>query len=278
MNTMQDIGALVGRMPDPDKRGKLDGPAWGDAAKIFDAILEQGAAGIARLAGMLQDTDDGRDYRVRWVMNGIAQYVLRKGNERNRTAYIAALIQQLDGNLSKPATGFVIRTLHVVGDGSATRPLGALLHDPVNHEYAAQAILAIRDGAVEEFRRALPGAKGGPRLTILQALGVLRDSGSTGILREETTNENGEVRMAAHWGLANIGNAESIDLVLKGADRAKGWERIKMTSHCMLMADRLAESGNKRGAQKIYLHLRRTRSGDEDYVRDAAEAALEDAK
>ena len=278
MKTKQDVAALVGRMPDPDKHGKLDGPAWGDAAKIFDGILAKGADGVAQLARMLRNTDDGRDYRVRWVLNGIAQYVLRKGKERQRSAYIAGLIPQLNAGHSKPATGFVIRTLHVVGDGSATKALGALLQDPVNHEYAAQALLAIRDGAAGEFRRALPGAKGATRLTILQALGVLRDTASVGAFRERANDEKGEIRLAALWGLANIGDAGSIDLVLMGANRAKGWERIKATSNCMLMADRLAEAGNKGGAKKIYTHLRDTRKGDEDYVRDAAEAALADAK
>ena len=67
--------------------------------------------------------------------------------------------------------------------------------------------------AAEQFHRALPGARGKSRLTILQNLGVLRDTLSIGALKQALNNNDREARLAAVWALANIGDAGSTDAV-----------------------------------------------------------------
>src|SRR5262249_36185715 len=152
---------------------------------------------------------------------------------------------------------------------------GRLLSDPDVGEYATQALLAIRAGAVEEFRKALPELKGGPRLTVLQALGVLADPASAEAMKAAISGGDRDIRLAAGWGLGRIGDAGAVDAVLKAADVEAGYERIKATSSALLLAERLLAAGKKPDAAKIYKHLKETRTdASEGYVVEAASDGL----
>jgi len=163
----------------------------------------------------------------------------------------------------------------VAGGGEVVEKLGTLLLDEELCEPAAQALSAIGDGAAEQLRRALPRAKGKCRLTIVQNLGVVRDAISVGALKEAVSDEDGEVRIAAGWALANIGDASSVKLLLRTAEKANGWERIQATKACLLLAEKLRAAGRKNEAMSIYKHLRDTRTDPaERYVCDAAKSRL----
>jgi HEAT repeat protein len=280
----QDVAALVGRMPELDTKlekdgktavvGKLTGIRWEEAAPIYDALLAGGRDAVAAIVGMIREVDDGADYKARYTLHGMAVYCCRPEKKAERAQFVEALAALLGGDFPKSVRGFLARTLQVVGDRSAVPALGKLLLDPDLHEYAAQALLAIRDGAVEPFREAVKTATGGLRLTIVQALGVLRDAASTEALRQAAGDADAHVRITAVWALANIGDAGSADLALKAAD-TQDWERIKAVHSCLLLAERLAAAGDKAGARRIYGHLVETRTDPkEKYVKESAERAL----
>ena len=95
------------------------------------------------------------------------------------------------------------------------------------------------------------------------------------ILKEALDDPDREVRLAAGWGLARLGDAGSVDALLKAADVEPGWERIQATKHCLVLAEKLTAAGKKDVARRIYTHLRSTRMDpSEQYIRDAAEKAL----
>jgi len=113
------------------------------------------------------------------------------------------------------------------------------------------------------------------KLTIIQNLGVVRDAESVGALKNALGDDDREIRLAAGWALANIGDAGSVDLLLKAADTEGTYERVTATKACLLLAERLLEVDKKEPAEKIYTNLRDTRSGpDEAYIRDAANKGL----
>jgi hypothetical protein len=276
MLTQDKVAELVGQVPALDaKRGTFTGPTWEEAAAIFDGVLALGRDGVVGVVAMLQDTDDGRDYKARYVLHGLAQYLGRPEKAEARLLFTAALASQLGGDRPKGAQGFVARQLQVIGGKESAPALGKLLADPDNHEFAAQALLAIQAGAVGEFRKALPDAKGAPRLTILQALGVLADAESAEAFRKAAADEDRDVRLIGLWGLARIADAGAVDLVLKGADVEAGYERIKATSAALLLAERLLAAGKKAEAAKVYKHLKESRTdASEAYVRDVAQDGL----
>lgn len=276
MTTQDKLAELVEKVPALDKRGTFTGLPWEEMLPVFDGVIELGREGVAGVVAMLKDVDDGSDYKARYVLHGLAQYAGRPGKEAARTMLAGALASQLGGDRPKGAQGFVARQLHVMGGKEAAPALGKLLADPDLAEYAAQALLAIRAGAAEEFRKALPDLKGAQRLTAIQALGVIGDAESTEALRKAAADESAEVRLAAVWALARIGDAGAVDLALKAADVAEPvFERIKATSNALLLAEKLLAAGKKAEAAKIYGRLKETRTdASEAYVRDAAQEGL----
>ena len=286
MANTAELKELVARMPElgsgdsKSKRshtqGKLDGPAWAEARKVYDQVLAGGAECIAGIIDMLREVDDGSDYKARYVLHAIATYVCRPGGERQRAMVATALARQLGGDRPKAVQGFVIRQLQFCGDGQVADTLGKLLADKELCEPAAMALTAIGDSAARQLRTALSKAKGPCRLTIIQNLGAARDADSAPALRKALTDKDGEVRLAAASALAGLGDAESADALLALAD-AKGpaWQRIRATGACLQLAANLTAAGKRADATKIYKHLRDTRTDEsEAYIRQAAENAL----
>ena len=87
MADKETILKLVGQIPDLDKRGTVHGPKWEDAISIFDSILEDGADAVGILVDQLVEIDDGRDWKTRYVLHGIALYLSRDGKEKQRAEY-----------------------------------------------------------------------------------------------------------------------------------------------------------------------------------------------
>jgi len=156
-----------------------------------------------------------------------------------------------------------------------TPALGKLLLDEDLVEPATLALTAIQDGAAEQFRAALPKAQGKCRRNILQGLGALSDQESAGALRQALKDADPEIRLVAGWGLARMGDLDSVGLLADAADTASGWERIKATQHCLVLAEKLAAADRKQEASRIYRHLIDTRAEPgEAYIREAATRGL----
>ena len=286
-----DVAALVARMPelDPaveekDKQGKprknttnefkLTGPKWTDAVKVYDALLAGGRDAILELIGMVSEGNDPKLYRPRYVLHGLALYLCRPEKQQQRTTFVEALLSQLGGDRPKYVQAFIIREIEVVGNESAAPVLGKLLLDEELGDPAAKALLAIRAGAVGQFRAALPNASGRARLTIIQSLGVLGDATSADALKQAAADQDVDLRLAALWALAKVGGPGVVDMLIKASD-TEGWERIQATKACLLAAENLVSAGRRDDAANIYRHLRDTRTDPkEQYVREAATKAL----
>ena len=275
MITQDKIAEAVDQVPALDKRGTFTGPAWEEILPAVDTVLAAGRDGVVAVVGMLKDVDDGADYKARYFLHVIAQYVGRPGKEAARTMVAEAFASQLGGDRSRGVQGYVARQLQVMGTPESAPALATLLPEPELCEYAVQAMLAIGGGAAAPLRKALPDLKGGPRLTVLQALGVLADAESAAAMKAALTDADQDIRLAGAWGLARIGDASAADAVLKLSGGAEGWERIKSTSYALLLAEKLLATGKKADAAKIYKTLVDTRTdASEAYVKEAAAEGL----
>jgi len=267
---------LVNKMPDPDQRSMYCTDI--DKVKIEGAIADIHKGGRDNIIGvidMLVEPEKGGDVKARYALHCLALHVCKLEGDRPRRRFGRTLASQIGGDRPKEVQKYLVRELQIAGGKEAVEELGELLVDEELCEPAAQALAAIGDGAAEQLRRALPRARGKCRLTIVQNLGVVRDARSVGELKRAVGNEDVEVRIAAAWGLANIGDADSADLLLKAADKSDGWERVEATKACLLLAEKLIAAGKKSEAVKIYRHLRDTRTDRaERYVVDAAKIGL----
>ena len=268
--------ALVNKMPDPDQRGMYCADI--DKEKIEGAIakiLKGGRDNIIGVIDMLVEPGKGDDVKAHYALHCMALHVCKLDNNRPRRRFSRTLASQIGGNRPKEVQKYLIRELQVAGGREVVEALGKLLVDEELCEPAAQALATIGEGAAEQLHGALSRVSGKCRLTILQNLGVVRDTKSVGALKKAVSDEDEAVRIAAAWALANIGDADSVNLLLKAADKAQGWERTQATKACLLLAEKIRAAGRKSEAVRIYKHLRDTRTdASERYVCDAAKIGL----
>jgi hypothetical protein len=265
---------LINRLPDPDERGLLSNIDAETVDSVVSQIYEGGRKSLQALIDMFVEPGRGDDFKPRYALHCLAVRMCRPDEEKARRVFARTLAMQLGGDKPKSVQKYLIQQLQVAGDEEVTDALGKILQDEELYEPAAQALVAIGNNAAEQLRNALPKVNGKMRLTIIQNLGVLRDADSVDALKNALDDDR-EIRLAAGWSLANIGDDGSVDLLLKAADAAGGYERIKATKACLLLAERLLATDKKDLAVKIYEHLRDTREGtDEMYVCEAAKGGL----
>jgi len=274
MADAKTVAELVGRIPDLDKDGKFTGPEPRDARRIFDVILEGGEEDLGHLIDMIAELDDGKDYRARYVLHGIVGYVCEAGRDAQQDLVRRTFAKQLGSGRTKPVKGFLLRELQVCGGADEMGAIGALVTDSELSVDATNAGLAIREGAAEQFRAALAKASGGPRLNVLQALGVLQDKASVPVFLAAARDADRDVRLTALWGVANTGDVRGVDALIAAAG-SEGYERTQVTKCCLLLGEKLVAAGDKASAARIYRHLMTTRTTEsEQYVREAVQRAF----
>jgi len=275
MNANEKLIALVNQMPQADARrilGTVDKEA---VEKALGEILQGGRENIVGVADLLVETGKGDDGKARYALHALAVEVCKRKDGAHRQTFNAALAAALGTDRPKEVQAFIVRQLQIAGTKEATPALGKLLLDDELCEPASQALLAIKEGAAEQFRAVLPKATAKQALPVIQALGVLRDVKSVGEIRKLADDKDRDLRLTALWALANIGDAGNADLLLKAADKATGSERAKATSACLLLAENLTAAGKKKEAARIYTHLKDTRTDpSERFIQEAATKGL----
>ena len=276
MKTTQDDALMekVERLGRLDRRGTFTGARRELTNPIFDEILSGESKNVVALIDRLKEVDNGDDWKVRYALHGIAQY-LGGGKEKRRKEFGTALASQVGGERPKPVQEFIVRQLQVVGGAEAVPALAKALLDSDLYDEAAQALLAIGDGNVKTFRSALPKAEGRIRMTVVHALGVLADVESVDPLRKAAEDEDLDTRMMALWALGRIGDPGAVDLLIKASNVTDPTPRRLAADACLSLAENLLASGDRKGAVKIYAHLRDSRNDDsEEYLQEIAEEAL----
>lgn len=280
-----ELAAMVARMPDvdePGKESKFTGPEPQAAQEVFEQILAGGRESITQVINLIRDwaDPDFRDYRPQYVLHGLvvhAAHPERASLQRMLAETLASNVGRSD--LSKGVRGCLIRELQWIGGAEAIEAISSQLQDEQLCTHAISALLAIGPSAGEALRRAFPRVRGKNRLAVIQALGVLGDAAAFAILKEAASDENREVRIAAVWSLANMGVADSVDLLIKASETQDAWERIRAAASCLRLADKLLEAGKNKEAERVYLHLQASRQDPaEQHVREAAARGLAAAK
>jgi HEAT repeat protein len=267
--------------PQPIRLGaasKFTGPDPDAAERIFMEILSGGRQSILELLALVREPGDAdyKNYKAGYVLHGLVIRAGRVGQESQRRLLAGALASELGSDKhSKAVKAVFIRELRILGGKESVSALGRQLLDEALCSDAALALLTIRDGAAAQFRGALARAQGQNRVTLIQALGFLQDVDSTAALKKALGEQDPNVRRAAAWALANLGEASATDALLASADRAEGWKRTEATRHCLLLAERLAASGKQSRAHRIFAHLHATRTDpSERHIREITERAL----
>jgi hypothetical protein len=280
--SIEEVKKLVNRMPAPapNERGILSSIDREETLKALVELHSERDAAVAALVSMLVHPGKGNDHKARYALHGLALYVCglgnRQRNESERKAFAESLAKTLEGDRPAAIKEFVIRELQVCGGQEVVAAIGKCLSVEALAEASASALVAIGGpAAAAEFRRLSTAADARLRLIVVQHLGVLRDKESVDSLTKAAADDDADVRTAAVWALANIGDPAGIDACLVAAEKADGYERIQAGKSRLLFAERLREAGHKKEAERVLAHVRKTSVDEsESYLREIAEREL----
>lgn len=271
---------IVARMPRPDPEDKiLQNVEEGQVEKVVAELLAGGGdralESVHALVDMLGEGGAaGAGSPAAHALHALVMHVTEPRDRRRVAVSLAAALE----NKERPAEAkrFVIQQLQLCGTPAVANEIGKCLRDEALYQDAAMALLAIRTGAAEQFRAALSDATGPQRVAAVQALGTLRDAEAAPALRRTAERDPDPVaRLEAALALARIGDGASAGILLTAADDATGFDRVRATDACLLLADNLAAGGQRHEADRIYRHLLDTRTEEsEAYLRDLAKQRL----
>ena len=135
------------------------------------------------------------------------------------------------------------------------------------------ALVAIKDGAAEQFRAALPSCQGNLQVEYRSGAGCGRRHGIDRQAEDPSDRRRSRSPPGRRLGLGPHGRRRLGRRPDQGRRSAPdGWERIQATKHCLVLAEKLTAAGKKAEAAKIYDYLRDSRKDPhEKYIRDLAE-------
>lgn len=268
------VAALVAGLPEPDERGFMSVIDKKVVDEVTNGIAAGGAESLSALIGMLTEPGKGEDYKAHYALHCQALAAAREGGQTRRR-FAETLAKAIEGDLPAGVKAYLIEEMQVAGGPEVVETLGKQLTDEQLCDPAARALVAIGRQGGRQLAAALPKVSGQCRLNIIQAIAVRGNRRASQVLTKALDDQDQEVRLAALSGVAKAADENSVDAVLKAADKAKGWERIKASQACLALAENLAADDKKQQAKRIYKHIADSRDGeDEAYVRDVAQQAM----
>ena len=262
----------------PIEASKFTRPDPELADSICESLLSEAPQSIVELVELIRDpaSPEFKNYKAEYLAHVLAVYTGRPGKQ-NQRKIVAKTFASFLGNDKTPeyVQGFLARQLERIGDKDVVSALGKLLLNEKLCDYAASALISIKEGSVEQFQPVVSKASGRCRLVAIQSLAALEDANSIKIFQKALSDDDRVIRLAGAFGIVKTSDASSIPDLLKAADVESPYERSKMTSLCIQLAERLNAKGKKQEAARIFKHLRDTRTDPkEKYIRDLADKWL----
>ncbi|MBN1673780.1 MAG: HEAT repeat domain-containing protein [Kiritimatiellae bacterium] len=230
----------------------LDGVPAKDAdsrAVLVRDLIALGSAGIAELAGLLVEPGTGDDTKPRMALHAMAVHAASPDGDAIRPAFERVLLSAIEQDRPAPVKAFLLEQLRFVAGAASVAPLGTLLTHETLCEPAVQVLLSLRAADPSAvLRHALRQAHGAARLTLLNALGQLRDKEAVPLLVKDAVSQDRETRLTALYALANIGEPATQRILAEAAGAESLYERARATEHYFLFVRRLAEAGRREQA------------------------------
>jgi len=254
---MEPLTTLLEKLPAQD-------PAT--AEPIVKALIQGGPAVITQLIDQVgEQFGDPGGVKATYALHGATNYASRPGAEAERKMMAETLAKALEAKHSGDLKSFLCQQLQLCGRAEQVSALAKLLRDEALCEPATQALAAIGGADVAAaLRAALPNVQGKPRVTIINALGRLRDSAAAEEIRKSLAEVDPNLRLAAWYTLGNIGDAASAVALLAAADGEPSFQRAQATDASLRLARRLGELGRAVEAENILRQLLAKRKAPEE--------------
>jgi len=246
--------------PAMDFVAKLPARGSADGTAALAGIVKLGASGVDEVCKMLVPHGRGNDSKARFTLAGLALHVNRTGAGAERKMVAEAMTKALAEAPDNGVKAFLIRQIQLVGGAEQVEALAAYLGDKALCDPAARAMMQIKTpNAADVLIKALGGAQGARRVTIIRALGVLRAAKATTLILDDTGSDDAAIRDAAIWAVSNIadpqpGTMRGYRAAFNGKDLT-GWKGLvgSPKSRAKMTPDDLAAK-QKTANERIKLH------------------------
>ncbi len=223
-----------------------------DRDTLCAELFKEGAPGIQALCRMLVEPGKGDDTKARFALQGMGIHASRPNADADRKLFAQTVAAELRGNAGPQAKAFLLTQLRLTAGDEQVADIAKLLSDTELSDHAAQTLLTIRTPSVAPaLRAALASAKGPAHVTVITAIGNLRDKGAVIELLKDAESADSAIKNSALHALANIGDPASAPALAKAASVEALSERSQATQATLLLAQRLAEAGKNDDAAKI---------------------------
>lgn len=216
------------------------------------------AQGVDAYIGQLAKPGVGDDSPARLEIRRMTNLAFRPGAETERKAQETSLLSGLSSKPDWEVKDYLMEELGLEGKATAVTPLAAYLGDANLCEPAVMALLSIgttegADKVTPPLRTALGASTGRCRVTLMRALGSLRDRdpATVAILLVEAAGTDRTSAYMAQRGLANIGAIQARTALANALKSTDAYQRSQAVSLNLLYAQRLAEQGLKAEAVEI---------------------------
>lgn len=275
MPATEELEKLVQQLPNADRRGMLtENIAKEQIETAIAAMAKGGREYVLGLIDLLGEPGSEENVKPHFALHCLANHILATKDEDARQAFGDTLAAELS-NEDRPnhIKAYLCQELGWAGRGEAAEALGGLLTDEELCAPASMALVAIGDGAAEQFRAAWPKAEGKARLHIIDGIAATADEKSAAILTNALADDDREVRIAAGAGLSKIASADGIEPLTEAAKSASGWEKTQAAKNCLVLAETLAGAGATDDAKRAYEALKAA-AGEAEHVGHAVELGL----
>jgi hypothetical protein len=261
-----------------DLASKIAGlPAGGaeEAQKVCAALIRCGPPAIAKLVALVGDEfGDPNGVKPKYALHGVVHVASRPGADADRAVVAETLGRELAEKHSDELKAFVCRQLQLCGRAKEVPALASLLASDRLCEPAAHALAAIGGPeAAAALREALPKAAGKRRMALVNMLGRLGDKTAAAEIRKDVAAADADLKVTAWYALGEIGDAGSIDALLKAAEGAASYEKNQTVDACLRLARRLGEAGNAAEAERICRQVMAARKDPADARHQSAALA-----
>ena len=251
-----------------------DSTQEGDA--LYATLIPSAPGCVVDLCGRLVPPGTGDDTAARFAIESLARYVMRDGAEGERKAYVQGIITALGAADDGDVKAFMIRKLELAGKNDAVPTLAGYLDDDRLCEPATQALLRIGTSrASSALHKALALSQGKRRVTLIQAMGVMKNRAAVATLVSFAQGNDPAVCQAALDALANIGDPDSEYLLAEAINDGDPFRKSHAQANYLRYARSLADRGHKKQALSvIHQTLRASATATESNVRGSALEAM----
>lgn len=180
----------------------------------------------------------------------------KKGNAAELKVIEKELLGVLSSDAKQAAKQFVCRQLSIIGTEQSVPTLAKMLTDENNSDMARYALERIPDSAVDvALRKALPNAKGKPKIGIINSLGQRRDKQAVGAFGKLVSDSDEMIAMAAVAALGKIADEQAMEVLAGAKTKASGKLLMRILDAYLLCSDQLVADGKKAQALVIYKEL-----------------------